>query len=132
TLTGITLTGTARELYGLTPVILARCLLPPTSSTNTSSAEQPRVPITIAMGRAVAVPKAPTSGATVAPTAYCSTPSSADALPAMRGRSDNASAVGLGITKPRLETTTYSDGRMPTRPIPPVVTTESSATPPDA
>ena len=58
---------------------------PRTSSINTMSAETLSVAITTDMGKAVLLPKAPTSGAAAAPMANCSTPSSADALPAVRG-----------------------------------------------
>src|SRR5262249_43806256 len=47
-----------------------------------AKAERPSVAITTAIGTAESTPTAPTSGATAAPNANCSTPRSADALPA--------------------------------------------------
>src|SRR6185436_1056488 len=71
----------------------------------TSAASATRVMIA-AIGTALVVPPAPTSGATRAPIRNCDAPSSADAVPATAAWSASASAIELGSTNDRLDTTT--------------------------
>src|SRR3954468_18940094 len=80
-----------------------------------------------AIGTALSVPAAPTSGATSAPIRNCPTPSSADAVPATSGWSASASAVELGSTNDRLETMTNIGASTAHTPSPPASATASSA-----